>query len=65
MRKKNKKHIPITVRQLEAIIRISESLAKMRLSKVVTVKDVNMANEIFESSTMDTLKSDLGATRNP
>jgi DNA replicative helicase MCM subunit Mcm2 (Cdc46/Mcm family) len=29
-------HIPITVRQLEAIIRISESLAKMQLANVVT-----------------------------
>jgi DNA replicative helicase MCM subunit Mcm2 (Cdc46/Mcm family) len=29
--------VPITVRQLEALVRISESLAKMRLSAEVTV----------------------------
>lgn len=30
--------IPITVRQLEAIIRLSESLAKMKLSEKVTTE---------------------------
>ena len=57
LKKKNKKHIPITVRQLEAIIRLSESIAKMRLAKTVTKKDVEIANKIFEISTMDSLKS--------
>ena len=32
--------IPITVRQLEAIIRISESIAKMHLQSVVTTQHV-------------------------
>lgn len=44
LRKENKKHIPITVRQLEAIIRLSESLAKMRLSPTVEKSDVQEAN---------------------
>lgn len=30
--------IPITVRQLEAIVRLSESLAKMTLSEIVNKK---------------------------
>lgn len=65
LRKENKKHIPITVRQLEAIIRLSESLAKMRLSDTVTKEDVEVANHIFETSTMDSLKSDVGMVINP
>ena len=32
--------IPITVRQLEAIVRLSESLAKMSLEKEATVEHV-------------------------
>jgi DNA replication licensing factor MCM5 len=34
----SKQSIPITVRQLEAIIRLSESLARMRLKNEVTVE---------------------------
>ncbi|KAM0671648.1 minichromosome maintenance protein 5 [Ordospora colligata] len=45
--------IPITVRQLEAIIRISESLAKMELSTRVTEKHVDEAIRLFRASTMD------------
>ena len=59
----NKKHIPITVRQLEAIIRLSESIAKMRLSSIVTKEDVDKGNEIFRVSTIDSLKSDLPMVR--
>lgn len=65
MKKQGKKHIPITVRQLEAIIRISESIAKMRLSNVVTKKDVQLANKIFETSTMDSLKNDFPVVNDP
>jgi MCM AAA-lid domain len=36
--------VPITVRQLEALVRISESLAKMRLSAEVTVTIVTPLN---------------------
>lgn len=44
--------IPITVRQLEAVIRISESLAKMRLSPFANDQDVNEALRLFNVSTM-------------
>jgi len=46
--------IPITVRQLEAIIRISESLAKMELREDVDVGHVEEAVRLFMRSTMDT-----------
>merc|ERR1712176_811847 len=45
--------IPITVRQLEAIIRISESLAKMELSDDVNVGHVEEALRLFTVSTLD------------
>ncbi|KAI9028192.1 MCM2/3/5 family-domain-containing protein [Phycomyces nitens] len=49
--------IPITIRQLEAIIRISESLAKMTLSPVATEKHVEEAIRLFKYSTMDAVQS--------
>ena len=45
--------IPITVRQLEAIIRLSEALAKMSLSPIVTKKHVEEAHRLFQMSTLD------------
>ncbi|KAH3679324.1 hypothetical protein WICMUC_001064 [Wickerhamomyces mucosus] len=45
--------IPITIRQLEAIIRISESLAKLRLSPVAGEEHVDEAIRLFRASTMD------------
>lgn len=65
LKKENKKHIPITVRQLEAIIRLSESLSKMKLNPVVTKEEVLEANEIFKVSTIDSLKGDLPGVRDP
>jgi DNA replication licensing factor MCM5 len=53
--------IPITIRQLEAIIRVSESLAKMTLSPVVTREHVNEAVRLFSASTMDAVNNG-GAT---
>ena len=44
--------IPITVRQLEALVRLSESLAKMRLDTEVRIEDVNEALRLFRVSTM-------------
>lgn len=44
--------VPITVRQLEALVRISESLAKMRLSAEATVADVEEALRLFKVSTI-------------
>ncbi|CAG8496598.1 643_t:CDS:10 [Diversispora eburnea] len=49
--------IPITVRQLEAIVRISESLAKMSLSPRVAEQHVDEAIRLFKKSTMDALQS--------
>ncbi|KAI8897959.1 MCM2/3/5 family-domain-containing protein [Globomyces pollinis-pini] len=57
--------IPITVRQLEAIIRISESLAKMSLSPVATERHVDEAIRLFNFSTMNAIQSGMveGVTR--
>ena len=44
--------IPITVRQLEALVRISESLAKMRLDPHVQLEDIQEALRLFRVSTM-------------
>lgn len=44
--------IPITVRQLEALVRLSESLAKMRLDSEVRSEDVSEALRLFQVSTM-------------
>ncbi|KAN0134920.1 MCM domain containing protein [Lactarius tabidus] len=49
--------IPITIRQLEAIIRISESLAKMTLSPVVQPYHVEEAIRLFRFSTMDAVSA--------
>lgn len=54
--------IPITVRQLEAIIRITESLAKLRLSPVATEEHVDEAIRLFTASTMDAVDQGLGNT---
>lgn len=49
--------IPITVRQLEAIIRISESLAKMQLKPFASEHDVDEALRLFQVSTLDAAMS--------
>eukprot|EP00889_Picochlorum_renovo_P000305 jgi/Picre1/27335/NNA_000304.t1 len=51
--------IPITVRQLEAMVRLSESLAKMSLQTVATEAHVRQALELFRTSTMDAVRSGL------
>lgn len=51
--------IPITVRQLEAMVRISESLAKMNLQTTATEAHVCQALELFRTSTMDAVRSGL------
>ncbi|XP_026314882.1 DNA replication licensing factor Mcm5 [Hyposmocoma kahamanoa] len=45
--------IPITVRQLEAVVRISESLAKMQLQPFATETHVTEALRLFQVSTLD------------
>lgn len=49
--------IPITVRQLEAIIRISESLAKITLSPTVQAHHVEESIRLFKFSTMDAVSA--------
>ncbi len=44
------KPIPITARQLEGIIRLSEACAKMRLSQNVTAQDAKKAIELLKMS---------------
>ena len=46
----NKKTITATPRQLESLIRISEAIAKMRLSHVVEVKDVEEAVRLIRTA---------------
>ena len=43
--------IPITVRQLEAVVRISEALARMELSEVADERHVREAIRLFQVST--------------
>ena len=52
--------VPITVRQLEALIRIAESLAKMTLSPEAGVNHVKEAIRLFQVSTLDAANSGLG-----
>eukprot|EP01126_Amoeba_proteus_P006475 TRINITY_DN12265_c0_g1_i1.p1 TRINITY_DN12265_c0_g1~~TRINITY_DN12265_c0_g1_i1.p1 ORF type:complete len:721 (-),score=155.29 TRINITY_DN12265_c0_g1_i1:221-2383(-) len=49
--------IPITVRQLEAIIRLSEALAKMTLSPMAHETHVEEALRLFNVSTVDAINS--------
>lgn len=49
--------IPLTVRQLEAIIRIAESQAKMQLKSFAGEKEVDEALRLFQVSTLDAAMS--------
>jgi len=49
--------IPITVRQLEAVIRISESLAKMELQPFAVERHVDESLRLFQVSTLDAAMS--------
>ncbi|KAJ2722611.1 minichromosome maintenance protein 5 [Coemansia sp. Benny D115] len=57
--------IPITVRQLEAVVRITEALAKMELAPIATSEHVEEAIRLFRASTMDAVHSGQndGSTR--
>ena len=52
--------IPITVRQLEAIIRITESLAKLSLAPIADESHVDEAIRLFLASTMDAVTQGEG-----
>jgi hypothetical protein len=54
--------VPITVRQLEAVVRIAESLARMQLQPVATEAHVRRALDLFTVSTMDAVKSGVMET---
>lgn len=56
--------VPITVRQLEAIVRISESLAKQELSPVATRAHVLEAIRLFSVSTLDAATSGVASAEN-
>lgn len=49
--------IPLTVRQLEAIVRIAESLAKLQLQQVATTVHVEEAIRLFNVSTIKAITS--------
>ena len=51
--------IPITVRQLEAIIRLSESIAKMHLQSVVKPEHCMEAHRLFKISTLNAAASGM------
>lgn len=53
MEREKQSPIPITVRQLEAVVRISESLAKMQLLPFATESHVDEALRLFQVSTLD------------
>ena len=55
--------VPITVRQLEAITRVSESLAKMCLQSKVSEEHVQEALRLFEVSTIDAARSGAARTQ--
>mmetsp|Transcript_17139 Transcript_17139/g.69367 ORF Transcript_17139/g.69367 Transcript_17139/m.69367 type:complete len:755 (-) Transcript_17139:2398-4662(-) len=47
--------VPITVRQLESLVRLTEGLAKMSLSPLITEAHVNEAIRLFKSATMESV----------
>lgn len=54
--------IPITVRQLEAIIRLSEAIAKIHLQTVVKAQHVEEAHRLFKVSTLHAASSGMNSS---
>jgi len=54
--------IPITVRQLEAIIRISEAVAKIHLEPNVLARHVDEAHRLFKISTLNAAQSGMSSS---
>lgn len=59
---KKKSVIPVTVRQLEAIIRLSEAIAKLSLSNIVTENHVKESHRLFQISTLSAASSGFNTT---
>merc|ERR1711920_791939 len=51
--------MPITVRQLESLIRISEALTRMTLKSEITEDEVKQAIQLFEASTAQTISAGI------
>jgi DNA replication licensing factor MCM5 len=51
--------IPITVRQLEAVIRLSESIARMHLQTMVKPQHIEEAHRLFKISTLNAAASGM------
>ncbi|GAB6026064.1 DNA replication licensing factor mcm8 [Chamberlinius hualienensis] len=58
--RKNNDTIPITTRQLESLIRLSEARAKLELREEVTEEDAKDVVEIMKYSMMDTYSDEHG-----
>ncbi|EEA05284.1 DNA replication licensing factor MCM5, putative [Cryptosporidium muris RN66] len=54
-----RERIPITVRQLEAITRIAESLAKMEMQSIASERHIEMAIKLFTKATMEAIRSNI------
>lgn len=50
--------VPVTVRQLEAMVRIAESIAKLHLQPVATEEHVREAIRLFDASTVNAIGQD-------
>jgi len=59
---KDKNAFPITVRQLEALIRLSEAIAKISLCSQVTLSHVEEAHRLFQVSTLDAATQSLSTS---
>ena len=57
--------MPITVRQLEAVARIAEALAKLALVPIATERHVAEAIRLFLASTMDAVTQGATASSEP
>eukprot|EP00658_Telonema_sp_P-2_P000399 TRINITY_DN10149_c0_g3_i1.p1 TRINITY_DN10149_c0_g3~~TRINITY_DN10149_c0_g3_i1.p1 ORF type:complete len:160 (+),score=35.05 TRINITY_DN10149_c0_g3_i1:142-621(+) len=51
--------IQITARQLESLVRITESLAKMRLEPLASARDAEEAIRLFKVATVDAINSGI------
>ena len=62
LRKKNRAQdsTPITTRQIESLVRLSEARAKLELRETVTMQDAEDVVEIMKTSMIDTCTDDFG-----